>query len=33
MEASVIGTNRDLKSMQLMLDCRIIELKQLAAAI
>ena len=29
-EPSVIGTNRDLKSMQRILDCRIIELKQLA---
>jgi hypothetical protein len=29
-ETSVIGANRDLKSMQRILECRIIELKQLA---
>ena len=32
MEASVIGTNRDLKSMRRILNCRITELKQLAGA-
>ena len=32
MEVSVIGTNRDLKSMQHILNCRITELKQLASA-
>jgi hypothetical protein len=31
-ETSMIGTNRDLKSMQRILDCRIIALKQLAGA-